>query len=483
MHISTKITEGIIFLTIAKIALALAALVVQLSLTRVLSQEQFGKYSVVISVVINVMLIFGTGPYLAISKNIAQSDKTVSLFKNIGYSIQFSSGLIISVIYLALTPLIARLLNDISLRTPLMISTAMIIPYAVLAIITGYLNGQRKYKIQSLFQICYAITQAIFIPLGAFLLLNEIGGILGYIVAIIIPCCFGIIYLRFSIPKDKRTLFDYLKFLAPLILYSYLINNVITFDLYFIKALTDPAIADQQSAIYSASAIISKFVFFILTAIISAMLPIFSRTMYDKNQAETQKASSLALKYTLIIILPIVSLFGVLRKQLLLFLFPNNYLPGSIVLTILPIGLFLFGIFMYCNSLFISDGNSKIPLIMSIIILSTAGLLNYFLVQHLGILGAALSTTIASLIGASISIVLIKRNFQIVFPFFVLLKVAMISAVFWLGELFLHYFNDMVALFIYPIIVLIFYIILLLATKTITRKELETIYKSLKINK
>jgi O-antigen/teichoic acid export membrane protein len=480
VSISTKITEGIVFLTIAKIALALAALVVQLSLTRILTQEQFGKYSVVISVVLNVMLIFGTGPYLAISKNIAQSDKTVSLFKNIGYSIQFSSGLIISLIYLALTPLIALLLNDITLRTPLMITTVMIIPYAVFAILTGFLNGQKKYRMQSLIQIGYAVTQAIFIPLGAYLLVSEIGGILGYIVAIIIPCCLGVVYLKFTIPKDRRTFINYLKFLAPLILYSYLINNVITFDLYFIKAMTVPELADQQSAIYSASAIISKFVFFILTAIISAMLPIFSRTMHDKDQAETQKASSMALKYTLIIILPIVSIFGVLRKQLLLFLFPDSYLPGAQILAILPIGLFLFGLFMYCNSLFISNGNSKIPLIMSVVILSLAGLLNYFLVQSLGILGAALSTTLASLVGAGVSLILIKRSFEIVFPYMVFLKVTLMCALFWLGELFLHFFNDTVALFTYPIIALIVYISLLLVTKTITKKEIGSIFSSLK---
>lgn len=480
MSISTKITEGIVFLTIAKIALALAALVVQLSLTRVLTQEQFGKYSIIISVVLNVMLIFGTGPYLSISKNIAQSEKTVKLFKNIGYSIQLSSGLIISAIYLALTPLIARLLNDMSLLTPLLISTSMIIPYAVLLIVAGYLNGLRKYKIQALIQIAYAVTQGVFIPLGAYLLLNEIGGILGYTIAIIIPCCLSVVYLKFSIPKDKRAFLDYLKFLAPLILYSYLINNVITFDLYFIKAMSSPETANQQSAIYSASAIISKFVFFILTAIISAMLPIFSKTMYDKEQAETQKASSKALKYILILILPIVSLFGVLRKQLILFLFPDSYLPGAQILAILPIGLFLFGLFMYCNSLFISNGNAKIPLIMSIITLSIAGLLNFFLVPILGILGAALSTTIASLLGTVVSLILIKRHFEILFPYKVFIKIAVICSTFWLGELFLHFFNDTAVLFIYPIIAGIIYIIMLFVTKIISKSEIKTIFKSLK---
>ncbi|MEW6729877.1 MAG: oligosaccharide flippase family protein [Acidobacteriota bacterium] len=473
--------RGTIYITIAKLYFIVAGYGTYFTLPQIISPEQFGNYGIVTGIVAIINAVILGGTQQAVSKFISENPRSAESVKRQALWLQCLVGGGATVGYLLAAPLIANLLNDPKLATPLRWSALITLAYSFYSVYMGYLNGQRKFLWQAALDISYSTIKLVCIVTLALVLGTVVGAIAGFgLAALMILCLASLLTGRAenqinSAPKASA----FIKFQFTLLGFT-LVNNLLQkVDLILIKALASPnsSLASELAGYYTALMAIANVTYQAIISIAFVIFPLISNATFEQRTEEVKTYIHQTVKYSLIVMALSATIFSANAAALLGYLYRRTvYMTGASALSIVAYGMLCFGLIHIFTAIISGSGRPRISLAIGLGTLLVSIAMNSLLVPHYGLIGAATSTSIAMALGAGTAGFYIFRTFGacINLRSLICIVVAAIAA----RQITLILPVDLISKMIAQIAI---YLAILLLTREIGRKEIESIRKIIAI--
>ena len=405
----TGIIKGTVYLTIAQVIFVFVGYVIHVGLGRILGPADYGTYAVVISLLTVANLLLTTGVPQAVSKFISENASKKSVVLSKAFKLQLISSICVFFIYFFLAKKIALLLKDENLTNYIRISSFAIPFYALYALIVGYFNGLREYRKQAFNQIVYFIAKPILIFSLVFIGFNTFGAVTGFALSPIVGLVAGVLLIHSDFDGGVFSLKKIVHFATPFTIFSVATSLILSLDLFSVKALLPGS--SQASGFYSAASMIARVICYLPGALSTALFPAISDSTYNLDVERTKRYITKSFKLLVLFLFPVASIMAASSKQLVTALYSSSFLPASIPLKILSFGMAIYALFNLFLIIISGTGKPKTAMYHSLLVLFAAFFLNIFLVPKFQLVGAAWATTLASMIGVTISGVYILHHF------------------------------------------------------------------------
>lgn len=405
----TSLHKGALYITISTFTFVISGYLINILLGRFLGPTVYGIYGLLLTLMTVMNLTQTSGLPLAVSKFIAEDEEKANAILKSGLVIQIISTIIASIIFFLLAVPLAKILNDISL-VPYLRLTSLIFPfYGIYTIYANYYNGLHLFKTQAFIQIVYSISKLFSILILVYFF-QVYGAIIGFIISPLIALLFF-----YHFPKKDMVAFPHKKLIlyaVPLIGFAIFSNLLQSIDLIFVKALLH---GDKYTGLYTADQNIAEIPFYGVAALASVLFPSISKHVKQNLTEDTKKLISNALRFTLLITLPSILLISATSLTLLRFLYSSSYNQGADSLAILAIANCFFTIFVMLTTIISGSGHPLKSSILAGIGVVISSTLCLFLIPSMGLLGAALSTTIAAFVVMVGAAIIVYQKFTVLF--------------------------------------------------------------------
>ena len=405
--------QGIIFHVAAKIAFIIGSYAVHFFLGRSMDSEVYGIVGTIITVINLEYLLLNNGVRQAISNSISLNEYKKRDVALKGVTIQGILILLISSVIVIFGKFISNFLGDSNLYKNLLITLPIIFFMGVYFSLLGIINGQKKFKTESIILIIYPILKLIVIPFSKFLPDSIVGVEIGFATAgflIVIICAVVVISnllkndsnnKRISWGKIVKSSFSY----SMIFITASVIMNI---DLLFVKALIPDS---SYSGYYTGAINFAKIPYFLLTAVFLVVLPVISSLYANHKMDELVKKVSALFDLIFALILPISTIISASSGTLLrTFYNKSEYTKGTVATSLLVFSTFFLGLTIVENMIISAIEHKKFTLILSIGMLIGDVILCYILTYHLSISGAALSGLIINFMACFISMFFLRKK-------------------------------------------------------------------------
>ncbi|MBL8149770.1 MAG: oligosaccharide flippase family protein [Blastocatellia bacterium] len=476
--------RGTLYITFSKLYFIASGYGIYLSLPRILTPDQFGLYGVVTGIVSIINAVINLGTQQSVSKFVSEDKRRAESVKKQALKIQIFVGGGVTIAYLLLTPVIAKLVNDPNLTNPLRISALITISYTFYSVFIGYLNGQKKFFRQSILDVTYSTVKVILIVLLGFLIKTVSGAILGFgLAAFIVLCLAPIVAGKAEDQIDHRPSVEaFLKFQFAL-LGTVLVNNLLQkLDLILIKAVgsTSSSQASEMAGYYTALIAVANITYQAIVSISFVIFPLISNATFEDRKEEVRSYIRQTSRYTLMMMALSATIFSSNSSAILGLLYKKEYMIGALPLSIVAYGMLFFGLIYIFSAIVSSSGRPKVAFSVGVLTLVANFLLNSLLIPKYGLMGAAIGTTTSMLVGASLLGIYILRTFQVWIGFRSLIFIT--SATFLAYEVGLIFSAEKIYTLAVAIGVQVgVYLAVLLIAREIGYKEIEMIGKMLPV--
>jgi O-antigen/teichoic acid export membrane protein len=279
-----------------------------------------------------------------------------------------------------------------------LIFLSMTIPFIALStILTSIFQGFQQTKQPAIYNnLITNILELLLIILIIVISVSLINMIIAYIISIILP---SILFLSIFL-KDIKKLIHWkwtgskeykllLFYSIPLFISTIISNiagqlNIIIFGFYY---------PFSDIGIYSTAIILMSIFSFFQSSINFLYFPIFSRLYEYKMENEYKSIYKIMNKWLLLISLPVILIFILYPKEILLNIFGQNYSSGVNVLFIITIGYIFVTISILSANSLLAMGKTKLFMYLSIINASSIIVLGIIFIPSFGMNGAAISLT------------------------------------------------------------------------------------------
>ncbi len=496
----SNIIKASIWLTLSELFFNLSGYVTHSVLGRTLGPAEYGRYGLVITIATMIVVLIGRGVPVAMSKYLSEIYKTnpqeIGHIKKISLEVQAVLIGITTIVYYLLAPVFAYLLRDPSL-VPLFKLSALIIPaFAGASFYVYYFTGIHQFNIQSSLKFFRGLSKIFFIILLAMLFKTK-GAIIGHALAPL-----SVFLLAFSFDRKNKKILDkklhipknapldsqseketlpklthriLLNFAWPITLFMLFYEIMITIDLYMVKGLLQN---DTLTGFYNASLTLGRLPFYAFYFLTIILLPKISETTAQKSNQQTKKVMSSAMRFLFMLIIPAITLLAVFAPSALQLFYGSAYSGATDALRILSIGLGFLTIFYILAFVLNGAGHNKIPMWTALGGMITNGILNFYLIPRLGILGAAIATTTTSFLIMIIAIIKTEKYVSSFLNFIPILKYFITTAV--IGIIASYLPQGEFIFIIWSILLILFYFVILWLLKEIKKADLETLRSALK---
>ena len=393
--------RGTIYITLAKIWFMVSGYGIHYLLPRLISREEVGLYQVTVSVVSIINAVIITGTYQTVSKYISQEPEKAGAVKSKALKLQTVVGGGASLGFFLLAPIIADYLNDSRLTGYLRLASLITLSYSFYAVFTGYFNGLKKFLAQAALDITYSTLKLAFIIALVWIGLGVEGGIGGFALAAASVLVISAVLAGRGRRAGEVRASELLKFQGLLLLFTLVLNLLQKVDLILIKALssTDATQTSLNAADYSAAFNVANITYQIIISITFIIFPLVSEATFANDSQRTRSYIAGTVRYTLMIMALVATLFSANSTEVLLLIYPAEYAGGAAPLAVLAFGMLLFGLLYVLTTIISASGRPKVSLMVGLLSLGASALLNFLLIPAYGLRGAATATTVAMLIG------------------------------------------------------------------------------------
>ena len=405
-------SKGIIYNFISRFIFIFGAYTIHIYLARLLGPEKYGVFGVCIAIITICYVFLNNGVRQVISKFSAKYPESAKYFQTKGVTAQLAISTILGLIVIIFSKNIAYLFNDNDLITPLYLSGIIIITQSLYFVYTGALNGLKKFWSENAILSTYGLVKPIAAILLVYLGFEVMGALTGFLMASIAAVMLGII-LTWNLGNKKHDsikINNILKSSIPIMLIFAGVTIIMNFDLLSVKHFMPEG---KFSGYYTSAAAISKLSYWFLFAFGSVLLPFVSSSFHKKDILQTRKYINEIIRYSLLIVLPMVFLFSFYADNTVRLIYGEGYHPAGNVLKILIFGLVNLGLISIFSHIMIGINQEKVMIKYSLIGIIVAIILNIILVPRIGMIGGAISTTISASIVAILSYSFIKRKLEI----------------------------------------------------------------------
>lgn len=416
-----SIAKGTLYLGMAQLLFLISSYAIHIGLGRMLGPELYGMYAVVVSLVTVVNLILTTGIPRTVSKFTSERpDLAKSILKTAG-KLQLCLSLLIFALYFILASFLAEILKDCSLTTLIRVSSIMIPIYAIFSLYTGYFNGLRDYRNQSVISAVYSISKIALIFGLVLMGFSVFGAVLGFAISPAAGLLIAVAIASFPIRTSEYIGYSkIIKFALPVIVLSVLLNFSTSVDLLVLKAIVRDS---QEVGYYSAASMISKVPFTLLGALNMALFPAVSSLTYLNDLQKTREYIQESFRYLLIFLVPATAFIFVTATEFISLLYSPKYVEGGEPLRVLIIGILFFSVFAYFLNIVVASGKASLAAGFSVFISVLSAILNFTFIPVFGMTGAAIAVTIASFISMLAILTFVIMEFGSVIPLKSLAKV------------------------------------------------------------
>lgn len=280
-----------------------------------------------------------------------------------------------------------------------------------------------------------------------------------------------IFYKNFPKEKEKQKIrSEVISYSWPLLLYGIVVNIFFWIDSFAIGYFENPGAV----GIYNAAVPIAMLMGIAPELFMAIFLPLITKEYSKKNKKVIEELSKQVTKWIFLINLPILVMIILFPGALINILFGAEYLGAENSLRVLGIGTLIFSLNTVAHNLISMTGKSKV-ILYNFLFASIANIiLNFILVPKLGLLGAAISTT---LIYAGLYVTFsieVKRNVGII-PLRRKMLLVLVASI--VPALLLVYLRSLVTINVFSLIYLslffvISYIVAILLTGSLDRNDI-----------
>ncbi|HKP86568.1 MAG TPA: oligosaccharide flippase family protein [Blastocatellia bacterium] len=470
--------RGTIYITASKLWFLASGAAIYYVLTRLMSREQFGLYQVVTGIVSIVNAVVVTGTSQTVSKYISQDESKADSVKSKALRLQLSVGGGLALLFAALAPVVADYLNDSGLTNYLRLAALITLSYSFYSVYTGYFNGQKKFLTQAGLDMTYSTMKLAFIVLLVWLGFGVAGAIGGF--ALAAACILGVSAIaagRGGRKGEVRTR-DLFAFQINLLLFTLVLNLLQKTDLILVKALSSPdaKIASDNAGSYGAAVYVANITFQVIISATFVIFPLVSQSTFANDLRRTQVYVSNTIRYTLMIMALLATLFSANAGGVMSVIYPEAYKSGAVALGIVAFGMLFFGLFYVMTTIISASGRPKVSLIIGALTLAASAGSNALLIPRYGIRGAAIATTASMLLGVLAGGGYLIAKFNALVPGLSLLRIAFCAGAVYAASL--AFAPDSKLLIIGKLIVLsLVYVALLAVSREIGRDDLAALKK------
>lgn len=420
-------SKGILYNFISRLIFIFGAYAIHIYLARLLGPEKYGVFGVCIAIITICYVFLNNGVRQVVSKSSAKFPESAKYFLKKGITVQLTISTILGLLIIIFSKNIAFLFNDNDLIKPLYLSGIIIIAQSLYFVYTGALNGLKKFGCENAVLSAYGFVRPVVAILLVYLGFEIIGALTGFLIASIVAVILGIV-LTWNLGNKKYDAIkvgNILKSSIPIMVIFGGITIIMNFDLLSVKHFMPEG---EFSGYYTSAATISKLSYWFLFAFGSVLLPFVSSSFHENDIKQTRKYINEIIRYSLLIVFPIVVLFSFYADNAVCLIYGESYQPAGDVLKILIFGLANLGLISIFSHIMIGINRETLMIGYSLIGIITAIVLNIIFVPRIGMIGGAISTTVSAGVVAILSYSFIKRKLEMEINIVSIIKV--ISSIF-----------------------------------------------------
>lgn len=468
--------RGTIYITAAKIWFMVSGYGIHFILPRLITKEQFGVYQVVVGVVSVINAVIITGTYQAVSKRVSEDEANAGSIKSTALRLQVMIGGGASLLFFLAAPVVASYLNDARLVNYLRLASIITICYSFYAVFTGYFNGRKKFLTQAALDVSYSTLKLVFIVLLVWLGLGVAGAIGGFALAAASVLALSAIVARKGDRLKQVRMGDLLGFQTYLLLFTLAINLLQKTDLILIKALSssDALAASESAGAYGAAINVANITYQVIISATFVIFPLVSQATFAQDRERTRTYISNTFRYTMIVMALTATLFSANSSGLLRLVYPQDYQDGSAALSVVAYGMLFFGVLYVVTTIISASGHPGVSLWIGIVTLAVSAILNFALIPHYGLVGAAIATTVSMLVGSAVACFYLWRAFGALMPTWSAVRITLCAAAIYGASLL--FFTSSKLLIIGKLVALsVAYLGALIITREVGRSDLRMI--------
>jgi len=407
-----KLSEGFFFVAFSQVLTILSGFAINIFLSWHLGKELYGQFSLVTVGIIAIGQNFiASGFPETLSKYISEEKVESKILTLQLFVYLIIESIIVVGIYMAFSPLISIIFEESELTKLIIIAAPIILGQGLVSYLIGLFNGYRKFKTQALIIASLAILKVTGVLVGA-LIGDVLGAIIGYLISLFITAIiFLFIIKKYFLNKmiwkiSKKIIF----FMIQMTIFNLLAISLIqSLDMLFIKYFY-PIEGNSLVGEYNAAATISRIAFYIIATLGSIMFPTISNLIANNKTEIAKERIGNMIKIASLILIPVTLIISSLSKIIISTVYGSEFQGAILINTILVIGYAILGFYLIFSSIINALGEVKYSLLVAIITILCDVLLLYFLIKSLGLIGAAIATTIASFIGFIIILIITTKK-------------------------------------------------------------------------
>lgn len=411
-------------------------------IARMLGADLYGLYGIAFMVP-NLIIIFRDwGINSAIVKFSAQykAEERKSEIRNViisGVLFELFFGLILTFVSITLSGYVANSIYNRPALAPLMqLASLSILTSGIISAATGVFTGFERMALNSVMIVCQAIIRTLATIGLIFVGLSTPGAVVGSLIGTIFAGIVGAIFIRLIYVdlrkasnnklEIKKYLFDMLKYATPLSI-SLIITGFLTQFYAFLLPIYYPD--NVAIANYTIAQNFVVLIGFFAVPITTVLFPAFSKLDVKKDKEALKNVFCLSVKYSSLIVIPLVFLVICLSQPAITTLFGNTYTSASLFLSLLALT-YLYVAFgsLSSGNLINSQGNTKLTLKLTVLTAIIGFPLGLVLILKLGVIGLIISILISNLPSIFLSLFLIKRYYGFSIEWVSSIKILLSSA-------------------------------------------------------
>lgn len=475
MELARRVAKNTFYNVSALILGNVSGLFLTIFLARILKPEQFGIYSLALSIAMLATSLSSLGidrtvvRYTAYYVGINDIESVRGCLRHF-MKIRVILSIIVSSLLIILSKALAEFFGDSRLTIPFVISGFIVFFYSLVCFLDAFFKGLQRFEYSFLRQVVYEASRWVFvIPLATMYL--AVGALIGFSIAFAVAFTLLLVIFIFkyfyfisgnSKPvSSKVNIFIGYMTIASLsgLMYAYV-------DTIMIGYFLTPTDVGFYRAAYT--------IVFALVGLISSLSSVLFPTFTQMTVDEINKALNKLIKYSAMLTFPLSFVLYFLAEKIVLLIYGVNYLPAVDVMHILAF-ILIVSSFDYLYSIFSAKEVPEITATLNVFGMLLNILLNYILIIKFGIVGAAMATVLSRFIVLACVIIALYKLFKIAFNLQIPLKLLFFVI---LDLIVVNYLA--VDLPIKLLSALIIYLVLLIITRTLTLDDIKYFISVLK---
>jgi O-antigen/teichoic acid export membrane protein len=415
--------RGALFIGAAKAFFMVSAFLQKWLLTKIVGSADYGVFSVVnaaVSVVNNATV---QGTIQSVSKFTAEDDARADAVKRAGLRLQLVVGAILALGFFGAAPFIAAAYKHPEFTRWFRMVALIPFLYSVYSVFVGSANGLRRFRTQSGFDIGFSTAKTILL-LGGAAVFGLVGAFGGFVTAAFVILCVSAVVMRLPRRGDIHVfpVSQLLVFMVGIVLYTFLINVALNYDLLLLRrfAGVSGASAAQANSIagyYEAVRNFALLPYQALLVITFVIFPLVSRSTFQQDRAATQAYVTQTLRYALILAGAMASVLAARPLGLLVTFYGVEYGAGAAALPLLVGGIVCLSLLGVTGAIINAAGQPFVAVGLVFVTVVVGAGLAFAVVpgQTPGpamLNAAALATAVGMAAGFVGAVVYVRRQFQ-----------------------------------------------------------------------